>query len=54
LVPNFTLLNILEKIKSSFKSVFEGGASNQQFIEVFFTILLIASLVAVPYFLLKK
>jgi hypothetical protein len=44
----------MQKIKDSFKSVFLGGATNQQFVIVFFTILVVVSLVLVPFFMLKR
>jgi hypothetical protein len=44
---------IVEKLKQSFKAVFEGEANNEQFIEVFITILFFALLI-VSFFVFNK
>ena len=44
---------ILQKLKESFKAVFGGDATNEQFIEVFITVLFFA-LVIVSFFIFNK
>jgi hypothetical protein len=47
------ILNIMQKLKNSFKAVLSGEASNQQYIIVFFTILPV-TVALILFFLLKK
>jgi hypothetical protein len=44
---------IIETLKASFRAVFSGDATNEQFIEVFITILFFALLI-VSFFVLKR
>jgi hypothetical protein len=45
--------HIIKTLKASFKAVFSGDANNEQFIEVFITILFFALLI-VSFFVLKR
>jgi hypothetical protein len=52
-VKSFTPKFIVQKLKASFKAVFSGDATNEQFIEVFIAILSFV-LLALSFFIIKQ
>ena len=52
-VKDLTPKHIIDTLKASFKAVFSGDATNEQFIEVFITILFFALLV-LSFFIVKR